>query len=152
MDEKDRKILSLLMRDSKQRVRSIAKKLNMPVTTVHNRIKRMEEEGVIRGYVAIPDYKKIGKGIMAFILVSVQYNLLGKKVLQEDVAANISELEGVEDVHIITGDSDILVEARVRDIDELNNLVIKRLRNIDGVDKTKTMIVLSSINHLSNMK
>ena len=58
MDEKDKRILALLRKDAKQRVSQLAKKTGLPTTTVHNRIKRMEKGGIIRGYTVIPDYKK----------------------------------------------------------------------------------------------
>ncbi|MFH1064983.1 MAG: Lrp/AsnC family transcriptional regulator [Nanoarchaeota archaeon] len=145
MDSKDEKILELLKRDSKLAVWQIAKKACMPVTTAHNRIKKMEKEGVIKGYTLSLDYAKLGKPITSFILVNIAYMLpSGKKIRQEDAAKEIKKQPGVEEVCIMTGTADILVKLRVHDINDLNDFVVNKLRSIDGISNTQTMIVLSS--------
>jgi len=117
----------------------------MPITTIHNRIKKLEKLGIIGGYTLKLDYNKLGKPINAHILVTVTYNLpSGKKIQQEDVAKEIRKLEGVERVDIVTGITDIIVDVRMETIEELNDFVIKKLRNVEGVDKTQTIIVLDS--------
>ena len=116
----------------------------MPITTVHNRIKKLEKEKIIKKYTILPDYKKLGKGILSYILVSVMYMLPnGEKISQENLAKEIKKL-GAEEVSIVTGGTDIIVKVRVKDVDELNEFVIKKLRSVDGVDKTQTLIVLNS--------
>lgn len=145
MDAKDEKILELLKKDSKLAVWQIAKKVCMPVTTVHNRIKKLEKDGVIKAYTLTFDYAKLGKPITSFILVNIAYMLpSGKKIRQEDVAKDIKKQASVEEVSIMTGTADILVKLRVHDINELNDFVVNRLRSIDGISNTQTMIVLSS--------
>ena len=69
----------------------------------------------------------------------------GKKLRQEDIAKTIKRLEEVEEVNIMTGITDILIKVRVKDIDQLNTFVIDKLRNIEGIDKTQTMLVLSEV-------
>jgi len=144
MDEKDKRILALLRKDAKQRVSQLAKKAGLPTTTVHNRIKRMEKGGIIRGYTVIPDYKKIGKAITAYILITFE-RTPDKKYSQKDLAKRLKSFDEVEEVDIVTGETDIVIKVRVGDIDELDNLIINRLRSLPGVDKTRTMIVLSSV-------
>jgi len=144
LDEKDLKILEILKENSKLRTSQISKKTRMPITTVHNRIKKLEKESIIKSYTVIPNYKKLGKSILSYILVSVIYTIpSGEKISQENVAKKIKQI-GVEEVSIVTGGMDIIVKIRVKDIEELNDFVIKKLRNISGVDKTQTLIVLSS--------
>jgi len=95
-------------------------------------------------YKAVFDYNKLGKPITGFILITVNYMLPnGEKIKQEQVAQEIKKLEGVEEVNIMTGVTDILIKLRVSGIEELNDFVIRKLRNINGVDKTQTMIVLN---------
>ncbi len=145
LDDKDMKILELLKENSKLGTNQISKKLRIPITTIHNRIKKLEKEGVIKNYTIIPDYKKIGKEILGYILVTVIYMLPnGEKISQEEVAKEIKNL-GAEEVSIVTGGTDIIVKVRVKDVEELNNFIIKKLRGINGVDKTQTLIVLSSL-------
>ena len=143
-DEKDNKVLKALAENSKARTSQLSKELRMPITTVHNRIKKLEKEGIIKSYTIIQDYKKLGKDILGYILVTVMYTLpSGEKISQEQVAKKIKAL-GAEEVSIVAGGTDIIVKIRVKDVAELNDFVIKKLRAIDGVDKTQTLIVLSS--------
>jgi DNA-binding Lrp family transcriptional regulator len=145
MDKNDEKLLQLLHKDSKLSVQELAKETGLPPTTVHNRIKRMEKEGIIKSYTAEIDWRKAGKPVTAFILVSFEYILpTGGKVQQEDTAKEIKGMEGVEEVSVLTGGADLIVKVRAKDLDELNDFVVRKLRNAAGVDKTQTMIVLSS--------
>ncbi|MBW2963913.1 Lrp/AsnC family transcriptional regulator, partial [Candidatus Woesearchaeota archaeon] len=73
LDKKDLRILDELKADAKLTTGQIAKKLNIPVTTVHNRIKKLEKLGVVEGYTAKVDYKKLGKPITAYIMMTVMY-------------------------------------------------------------------------------
>lgn len=144
LDKKDFQIIGLLRENSNLTTHKISKKLNIPVTTVHNRIKKLEKTGVIKNYTVNLDHKKLGKPISGFLLVSVNYNLPnGKKIEQEQVAKKIKQI-GAEEVCTVTGGTDILVKVRVGDVEELNEFVVKKLRNIDGVDKTQTMVVLNN--------
>ncbi len=146
MDKKDERILETLRQNSKLTTGKIARKTNIAVTTVHNRIKKMEKDGIIKSYSVELDYRKLERGVTAYILVNIIYTLpSGKKIRQEDIARNIKKLGNVEEVSIMTGGADILAKIRVKDIEQLNDFVIKKLRSIDGVDKTQTMIVLSSV-------
>ncbi|MEM2916051.1 MAG: Lrp/AsnC family transcriptional regulator [Candidatus Woesearchaeota archaeon] len=145
LDENDDKLLQLLQSNSKSSVQELAKETSIPPTTVHNRIKRLEKLGIIKKYTAEIDWKKAGKQVLAYVLVSVEYILpTGGKVQQEDAAKEIKQMEGVEEVSILTGGADILIKVRTKDLDDLNNFVVRKLRNVQGVDKTQTMIVLSS--------
>lgn len=144
LDKKDLKIIDILKEDSKQTTNQISKRFNIPITTVHNRIKKLEKLGIIKSYTVNLDYKKLDKGILSYILVSVIYTLpSGRKVSQEQVAKEIKNI-GAEEVSIVTGGTDLIIKVRAKDIDELNDFVIKKLRNIDGVDKTQTLIVLNN--------
>ena len=69
----------------------------------------------------------------------------GRKIKQQEIARQIKKLEGVREVTILTGGLDIIVKVMAKDIDDLNELVTEKLRDIDGVDKTQTMIVLTQV-------
>lgn len=146
LDEKDSLILDILRKDSHLAITQISRSTRIPITTIHNRIKKLEKDGIIKRYTIEVDNKKIGKQIQAYILLTVNYSLpTGKKIRQPDVARSIKALPEVEEVKILAGITDILIRIRTRDIDELNNFVINKLREIEGVDKTQTMIVLSEL-------
>jgi len=146
LDEKDMRILDVLRQNAKLTTHKISKKLAMPITTVHNRIKKLEKIGIIKRYTVELDYKKLDRSLLVYIGVTVTYTSpSGKKLHQEDIAKKIKKLPGVEEVDIMAGGVDILVKIRLKDIDELNDFVIRKLREIDGVDKTQTMVVMSSV-------
>jgi len=146
IDEKDLRILDELKENSKRTTSRIGKKTGLPITTVHNRIKRMERQGIIKKYTIELDYPKLGKTITAYIMIHVIYMLPnGLKISQEDVAKDIKAMSGVERVEILAGGMDILVKLHVNDVEELNEFVIKKLRKIDGVDKTQTLVVLNEL-------
>lgn len=144
IDKNDHLIIELLRQDSKRTVQQLAQRLALPPTTVHNRVKRLEQLGIIKGYTILVDETALGKGIAAYVLVTVSSRTpSGIRVSQEDVAREMRNA-GAEQVAIVTGGADIIATVHAKDLAELNDIVVKKLRTIDGVDKTQTMIVLSS--------
>lgn len=145
LDEKDGKLLEILAKNCKMSTFEISKKTGMPVTTVHNRIKRLEAAGVIIGYSAITDKKKLGKNIVGYVMITVAYHAApGKTISQVELTKKLASLEEVEEASIVTGETDIILKIRVKDIDDLNNFVIERLRKIEGIRRTRTLIALQS--------
>ena len=145
-DKKDIDILNLLNKDAKLTSLQISKKTGIPATTIHNRIKKMEANGIILRYSIVTDTKKLGMKIKAYIMVCVEYMTpAGRKISQTELAQEIKEYPLVDEVSIITGGTDILVKVHSKDIDELNDFIINKLRSIDGVAKTDTMVVLSEV-------
>ncbi len=149
LDEKDIKILEELQKNCRIPARELAKKLGSPITTVYARIKRLERLGVIKGYTAALNPFKLGFHTTAFILISYSTN---ERKSQRDVAREIAELPEVQEVHIVTGDWDILVKVKVRDVEELGKFVVDKLRSIEGVGKTLTSVVLSTEKETAALK
>lgn len=147
LDEKDKQILEILKKNARLTTKEIAKIVKLPITTVHNRIKKLENNKIITNFTVNLNYNELGKPILAFILVTVNYNLISeKKIDQEELAKKIKFLEGTEDVSIVTGDTDIIVKVRLSSVDELSSYITKKLRNLEGIDKTRTLIVLKYFN------
>ncbi|NHI83394.1 MAG: Lrp/AsnC family transcriptional regulator [Candidatus Thorarchaeota archaeon] len=146
LDDKDFRILALLKANSRMTTKEMSKELEMPQTTVHNRIKKLTEKEVIKRFTIETDGKKIEKGLVAYILCTVSYrSTRGDKINQFEVAQMIKELPEVEGVSIVTGNNDLIVKAAVKDVDTLNDFVIFTLRNIEGLERTVTSVVLSEI-------
>jgi len=144
LDDKDKIILELLKQNSKLTTSKISKKTAIPVTTVHNRIKKLKKEKYIQNYTVNINHEKLGLKISAFILLTVNYELKdGTKIMQEDVARKIKSLPEVDEVNVVTGGTDIVLKVRTTDVKALNDFVIDKLRMIKGVDKTQTMVILS---------
>jgi DNA-binding Lrp family transcriptional regulator len=145
LDDKDILIVSALKANGRFSSQQIAKITKLPLSTVHNRIKKMETSGAIKGYTVLTDDKKTGM-IAAYVLIGVNYHPSeGELVDQYELAKKIKSVRSVEEVSMTTGTSDIIIKVRARGIDELNDLVTKQLRNFKGVDKTQTLVVLNSI-------
>jgi Lrp/AsnC family leucine-responsive transcriptional regulator len=147
LDEKDAAILSLIQADSALTARQIAKKVNAPITTVFAKIKRMKEIGVIKEYRAIVAAEKLGAGTTAFILASVSYRAKadGVPISQRTVAEEIVKFPEVQEVHIITGDWDLLVKLRAENVDAVGKFVVDKLRLIKGLEKTLTCMVFETV-------
>ncbi|MFB3890147.1 MAG: Lrp/AsnC family transcriptional regulator [Candidatus Bathyarchaeia archaeon] len=147
LDEKDAAILTLIQDDSSLTAKQIAKRINAPLTTVFAKTKRMEEQGIIRGYRAILAPEKLSAGTAAFILASVSYRAKadGAPVSQRDVAEEIAKFAEVQEVHIITGDWDLLVKLRGESVDSIGKFVVDKLRLISGLEKTLTCMVFETV-------
>ena len=147
LDEKDSAILTLIQENDKLTAKQIAKKINAPITTVFAKIKRMEGLGVIREYRAIVAPEKLSAGTAAFILASVSYRAKADDVpiSQRVVAEEIARFPEVQEVHIITGDWDLLVKLRAENVDAVGKFVVDKLRLINGLEKTLTCMVFETV-------
>ncbi len=151
LDETDMKILELLKQDAKLTTRQLAEKTLLPATTVHNRIKKLEKTGIIKNYTVIVDNKKIGKPLSAYILMTIDYKFLrakepvgGKGRQEHELAKMLKRHPLVEEVDMVTGTHDMIIRISAKGIDELNEFVTSFLVNIEGIEKTQTVIVLNS--------
>jgi len=145
LDEKDLAILNLLQKNCKMTAKEIAKKINSPITTVFAKIKRMEQQGIIKEYRAILDHKKLNFGVTAFILASFSYRTDKETPLsQRAIAEQISKFTEVQEVHIISGDWDILIKVKDKDVDSIGRFVIDKLRTVKGIEKTLTCMVFDT--------
>lgn len=143
LDEKDLKILQLLKEDSSLSTRQIAKKTLIPITTIHNRIKKLKKNNYIKNYTVKLDYKKLGLGFLAIILVNCDYKSLREtKKDQHQLVKEISKMHEVENVDIVTGGTDLVVKVRVKDVQEYDNFLLKKFQKINGIDKTQSLIVI----------
>ncbi|MBS3149713.1 Lrp/AsnC family transcriptional regulator [Candidatus Woesearchaeota archaeon] len=148
IDEKDLDIIKLLQYNSRITSRQIYRKTKIPITTIHNRIKKLEKYGIIKNFTVNLDYKKLGQPILVYVLITINYTLpSGEKTTQEDVAKQVRKYSNIEEVNIVTGGVDMLIKARFKDIDELYDFISTKLRTIDGIDKSQTLIALKSVNH-----
>ncbi len=155
MDDKDLAILTLIQEDSKLTANQIAKKVNAPITTVFAKIKRMEEIGIIKQYRAVLDPEKLNLGTSAFILAQVSYRAMKEDnktpITQRDVAEEIARFPEVQEVHIITGDWDLLVKLRAENVDAVGKFVVDNLRQIKGLDKTLTCMVFATVKETTSL-
>jgi len=138
MDELDLQIIKLLQEDSRVSYGKIASKLGVSVGTVYNRIKDLEDKGVLRGYTVMVDPVKVGYGTIAIVLVQAE----GAHLVE--VENEIAKINNVVAVYDITGDFDIAVIARFKDRSDLNSFV-KKLLSMPYVKRTVTNVVLNVV-------
>lgn len=143
IDEKDISILDILRKDSSISKKSIAKRLNLPLTTVHNRIQKLKKQKIIKSCRADVDWKKLGYNIFAYVHIEIKYG--EKNYSQMDTAKKIKSLSLVDEVCIVAGSTDLVVKLRSKTTEDLNNFIINKLRKIEGVDKTRTFVILEQI-------
>ena len=138
IDDIDMQIISLLQEDSRLSFNKIAHKLGIAVGTALNRVKSLEDKGVLKAYTVIVDPNKVGYGLTAIILIQAE----GKHLL--DVEKEVAKIRNVISVYDITGDFDFVVVARFKDRDSLNAF-IKSLLTVPYVKRTVTNVALNVI-------
>jgi DNA-binding Lrp family transcriptional regulator len=135
IDEKDELILEQLKKNARESTVDIARKTHLPRVTVHERIKRLVGRGIVKKFTAVPDYKKLGLETTAYVMISYASHAL----LQRQVAEKIAKLPHVYEVHLVAGEWDMIVKVRGKNLAEIGQLVLEKIRKIDGVESTFTM-------------
>lgn len=146
LDSFDIKILRLLQRDCKMGIAKISKKVGKGISAVHTRIKAMEKMGVIVRYSAILNPALMERPTLAFILVTVRYRVPGKEEVlsQREFCRTIAKHPKVMGVHVLSGQFDVLLKVRTKDVDEMNKFIVDFLRPIPAVDRTLTMFTMDT--------
>lgn len=139
VDGKDREILRALLEDGRATLKSIARRVELPVTTTYNRMESLQEAGIFQPTVKL-DWKRLGYGIKFFVLASVDTSRA--EVDQEKLARRVAAIPNVLNASVITGTRDLLIEATAADVDELSGVVLKRIRGVEGVASTETLVVM----------
>lgn len=145
LDERDLDILDLLQKNCRMTTKEIAQIIKAPITTVFAKMKRMQELGIIKDYKALLNAQKLNKGTTAFILASFSYSVReGSSLSQREIAKEIAKFPEAQEVHIITGDWDILIKVKEKDVETIGRFVIDKLRLVKGIDKTLTCMVFET--------
>jgi DNA-binding Lrp family transcriptional regulator len=143
MDETDRKILNEIQIDAKRSVSDLAKLLNLPRTTINNRIKKFETDETILKYKAVLNMKKIGKSVTAIVHI-----VINSSSDVHEVARKLKKKANVEEVYIIAGQFDIIAKIRLKNNEELSDFIFNPktgLRSWPSVERTESMIVLDAV-------
>ena len=135
IDEKDKMILEELQKDARAPTKRIAQNLEIPRVTVHTRIEKMKQDGIILGFTVKINYEKIGLPVTAFVFISFSSQ---EKLTQQELAEQIAEIKNVYEVHLISGEWDILIKIRGESLDKNVKIVLNEIRILEGVAKTIT--------------
>ena len=138
MDDLDRRIIALLNVDARKSYRDIARETDASISTVSNRIRKLESEGVITGYAPLIDESKIGFDVIAVVGVKIHKGRL------LEVQRRIAKDDRVTHVFDVTGEWDSILVVRLRSTRELDGF-FKRLGSMEYVENTYTQVVLNVV-------
>ncbi len=144
LDDVDKRILNILQEDSRIPFSRLAKMLNLSEATIYMRIKRLKENGVIRGFYTDIDFDKIGLSVVAFVMIKAEPKQY-EKVIEELV-----KQKEIFEIYDVTGEYYALLKVRVETREELAK-VLDKLGNLEGVTSTYTMIVLRVLKEKRNV-
>jgi len=133
----DTRILRALSEDARRSNRRLAKELGVAATTIGHRLSDLEQRGVIRGYRADIDYRKLGLGLVAVTRIKAKGEALPA------IVRSLTEHPSLTHVYEITGEFDVMVIGRFADESEMNR-EIKRMLGMPGIEGTNTSIVLDA--------
>lgn len=146
IDDIDRRILSMLQANARMSNAEIARRVDMAPSAVLERIRKLEDRGVVREYTARLEPEALGLGLLAFIFVRTKAG-----TWQENTAEQLAALPQIEEVHHITGEDCFLVKVRMKDPNALGALLREGIDAINGVAGTRTTVVLSTVKETSRV-
>ena len=139
MDDLDRKILGCLRENARLSASAISARVSLSVSAVIERIRKLEQSGVIRQYTTLLDPALIGRDICAYISVSLEH-----PKHNENFSQRVRENTHIDECHYVTGDFDFLVKVATDSTHSLES-VLGEIKSIRGVSLTRTLVVLSTI-------
>ena len=143
-DEIDRKLLHLLQEDSKQTNKALSHKLNLSVTAVYERIRKLENNGIVNSYVALVDKTKVEKDFVTFCHIKLSRHTQDYVVKFE---REVKELEEVLECYHISGDYDYLLKVLVKDMKAFREFMVNKLTSINHIGSTHSMFVINEVKH-----
>ncbi|KIO77139.1 AsnC family transcriptional regulator [Pedobacter lusitanus] len=143
-DPIDKKILKVLQADARLNTKQIAGKIGLTVTPTYERLKKIEQSGVVKDYVALLDRDKIGKTIVAFINVSLQ---LHSKPLINVFEKAIAKIPEVMECFHVAGNFDYLLKVVVKDMNSYQNFLSNKLATIENIAHVQSSFVMTEIKY-----
>lgn len=140
VDELDLALLRALAADARQSQRALARQIEMSPPAVADRLARLERSGVIRGYRVNIDWAALGLPVVVYLAVTSGAGMGLSEIIRE-----INELPEAETMSVVTGSLDLLVRLRVRDHTHLRQLLLTKIFQITGVQRTETFLSLADV-------
>ena len=138
IDETDRRILSLLSEDGTLSYAELGGRVHLSAPAVHERVRRLRRDGVIRGMVVKLDGEKLGRPLLSFVQV------ITNDIRNTQMLARLSDVPDIEEIHSVTGESGVLLKIRSASSHALEE-VIARIHAIEGIIGTRSQIVFSTL-------
>lgn len=141
LDHIDRKILAILQQNGRIANNKLAEKVGLTTTPTLERVKRLEREGIIKGYSARVDEEAIGKGLVVFCSLRLAVHQMHTL---DEVCDKINEMSEIQSCYHITGDSDFLLKIVVADMPAYEKFMHDKLTRLPGIERIYSNIVLST--------
>lgn len=153
LDDKQRSIIRELQKDSKKSLRDIGTTLDLPLSTIHSRIQRMEKDQLILAQKTVFDPRKLGLPTTAFIFVRLNFKDEEGKRAQDymNIVDQITANPHVQEVHLMAGDWDIFIKLRAASTQEVGRIVMDELRSIEGVGRCLTNMVFETAKETTDL-
>ncbi len=150
MDEKDELILKLLQQDGRMSNVDLARAVELTPSATLERVRRLEERGLIKGYMALVDPHALGLGLVAFIFVRVDDH---HDVVEEadKTAVLLAAMPSVQELHHLAGEDCFLVKVRARDTNDLYRILKEEFGQFKSIRSTRTSIVLNTVKETSRL-
>ncbi|MDB5231978.1 MAG: leucine-responsive regulatory protein regulator for leucine (or lrp) regulon and high-affinity [Chitinophagaceae bacterium] len=142
MDKKDFAILRLLQQNARITVKEIAGKIQLSTTPVHERIRRMEESGVIKQYAALVDHTKVKKGLMVICYVSLQQH---SKTAGNKFIKSIMDMNEVMECLSISGEFDFMLKVLTEDMNSYYDFHVNKLSQTENVGHVQSVFVMGIV-------
>ncbi len=142
LDRTDRQILEILQADGRISNVALARKVNLTPTPCLERVKRMEREGYIRGYTALLNPHMVGAGLLVFVEISLLRNSPGAF---REFRREAKKLTGILECHLVSGNFDYLIKARVKDMYEYRELLGEKILALPEVADSRSYVVMEEI-------
>jgi Lrp/AsnC family transcriptional regulator, leucine-responsive regulatory protein len=139
VDTLDKKAVAFLMRHGRATWAELGQLLDLSAPSAADRVRKLEEQGVLRGYAALADAASLGYPLTAYVSVSLASHRQRAAFLRA-----IAKIEQVAECHHVAGDDDYLLKVRCRGTQDLDHLLARQLKEKLGVARTRTTIVLST--------
>ncbi|MEQ6123190.1 Lrp/AsnC family transcriptional regulator [Pseudotenacibaculum sp. MALMAid0570] len=148
LDEIDKKIILLLQKDSKQTNKQISLQLNLSVTAIYERIKKLEKEGVIKKYVALVDNDKIKRSFLAFCHIKLERHT---KEYIVNFEKQILQLEEVSECFHVSGDYDYILKIYVEDMKAYREFMVNKLTVLKHIGSTHSVFSIGEVKNSSEI-
>jgi Lrp/AsnC family transcriptional regulator for asnA, asnC and gidA len=139
IDDLDRGILRALQENARVSLTAIAKRVHAAPATVHERLAKLRRRGVVQGYAVRVDAALLGYSVTALIHLTIE---LANDL--ERTLADLRDIPEVEEVHVVTGEYDLVVKVRARDTAHLQSLLVNRVHRVTGFKRSATEICLTT--------
>ncbi|WP_203457037.1 Lrp/AsnC family transcriptional regulator [Paenibacillus tepidiphilus] len=146
MDSLDYKIITALMHYGRITWAELAGQLGLSSPAAADRVRRLEEQGVIRGYTALIDAESAGYGLAALIAVSLE-----RPEHRQPFLELVRRLPEIQECHHTAGDDDYMLKVRCRGTRDLDRLISEELKSLPGIMRTRTTIILGTVKETPNV-